>query len=548
MAARDGRRTTSGPEALGAPGAPGALKALLLVGGLAGLTLWGTSWAAGGEQPRSAHDAALAVAPRVASPVEQEPAAVPRAPARASAHDPELEQTLRSVVERWVQQAAKLSEGLVTRENTTVAVCVREAGGGELAALDADRPLRPASNLKLVTTAAALVLLGPAWNFETGFELRGPDLIVRGAGDPFFDPELRGRSEALLDPVAEALVARGIRRIEGELVLDPGSFADPAPGPAWPSADQHWDDYCALVAGLTINGGILVTEVTPARGTGPARLEVHPAPHGLKERYGVTTEPGAKLDVRVGATAAGVTVKGVIPSGIETWTGDFAHPDPHALFAAVLRDRLRRAGVEAIGGWRVERGAAAGEPLTLLRTPVLDVLAPINTHSVNSVADALFLATGRALFGEATPAAGRRATARALARLGISGDGLVQVDGSGLSRENRVTARQLAALVDDVSSLDYDTAAAWLQSLPLAGETGTLAERMIGTSAQGRVAAKTGWIRGASSLSGVADALDGRRTCFSIIVEYPARAGGLNTRCWKPMMDELCVTLVEWAP
>ena len=119
------------------------------------------------------------------------------------------------------------------------------------------------------------------------------------------------------------------------------------------------------------------------------------------------------------------------------------------------------------------------------------------------------------------------------------------MDGSGLSKANRTNTIQLVALVAAVLRTGGPMAEAFLAALPVAAESGSLKKRMVGTSAAGRVRAKTGWVNGASSLSGVATTLSGRTIVFSILISYP-KVSGLNTRAWKPMQDEICTALVEW--
>jgi D-alanyl-D-alanine carboxypeptidase/D-alanyl-D-alanine-endopeptidase (penicillin-binding protein 4) len=243
------------------------------------------------------------------------------------------------------------------------------------------------------------------------------------------------------------------------------------------------------------------------------------------------------------ARDGGFSVRGTIPKGAEPWTDSCSHPDPVALFGACLRAELERGGVHVAGKLRRERGARGGATIARLETPLARYLAAINTDSTNAVADQVFFATARAVRGEASREAGAKATAAALAKLGVQSEGLVQVDGSGLSRDDRVTARQMTALVEAVLSGDVRTAAPYLDSLAIAGESGTLDERLRASPARGRVHAKTGFIAGTSALCGVAEALDGVRYVFSILVDYPPR-DGLNSSCWKPMEDEICELLV----
>ena len=476
-----------------------------------------------------------------------------RAPVPAAEREA-LAQEVEGIVARWVKRAQAKSNGRTHAGNVEVAVHAIELGPrreGVLTSRLADRALTPASNMKLVTTAAALTLLGPGWSFETPFEAAGPleggvldgDLVVRAGGDPLADDLGSGRVEDRLDPVVEALRAAGLTRIGGDLVLDEEPYGEPSPAPGWPDASQHWDDYCALSGGFTVNGGVLTASLR-ATGGESLQVEVRPAPFGLRSNFGVRL--GSKNDVRVGATPSACTVKGQLPaSAVEGWSASFSHPDPVDLFGSVLAARLARGGIELAGEVRHRRGAPAGEHLATLTSPLEAVLVPINTHSTNGVADQVFLTLGAQVVGAGTRAGGMAATRRAFETLGVPTDGFVQADGSGLSRDNRVSARQIVALLESVQRMETATREAFFGSLAVAGQTGTLGDRLGGTAAEGRVFAKTGWIRGASSLSGLARTVDGREVLFSILVGYPRDAGGLNRDVFKPMQDELVLALVE---
>ncbi|MDP6538556.1 MAG: D-alanyl-D-alanine carboxypeptidase/D-alanyl-D-alanine-endopeptidase [Planctomycetota bacterium] len=468
------------------------------------------------------------------------------------APDRRLTARLRAAIEAAVSEAARRGAG---RSAMRVSVHVRELSGNpEVAAIDADAPLRPASNMKLVTTAAALVLLGAEATFDTRFESSAPiragvlegDLVLRAGGDPLFDPDTDGAVAHLLAPVTAELARLGIRRVRGSVVLDEGHFPKPGPGPGWPPAGQHWSESCARAAGFSVNAGCLTALVEAASTGGEARVRVEPAGHGLRRRGTVlTSRPRSALDVAVEARPPAVTVRGAIPADVRSWSARFAHPDPVELFGAVLTGELAAAGVRVDHGFTRERGRPPERGLFVLRSPLSAALVPINRDSNNAVADQLFLATGQALTGRGDRAGGARATRVALERLGVESAGLVQVDGSGLSRDNRVTARQITALVEAVTERGGELARAFLDSLAVAGESGTLARRMNDAPTRGRVRAKTGWIAGTSALSGVVETLAEKRLVFSILVDYPDLPG-LNTHCWKPMADELCAHLARW--
>jgi D-alanyl-D-alanine carboxypeptidase/D-alanyl-D-alanine-endopeptidase (penicillin-binding protein 4) len=487
------------------------------------------------------------------------------ATAEAARRAPPVEPSLRArlargvaeIVARRAAEAEKRSRGAAPRAALHVAVLVRDvASGTELVAIRADAAQRPASNMKLVTTAAALVLLGADAEYVTPLEAAGElqdgvlagDLVVRGSGDPLVLPDGRGAVEGRLTDLARKLRARGLARVTGDLVLDEGTFLVPGPGPEWPSSNQHWEEFCALSGGFSIHGGVIQAVVTPGKPGGAAVVEVHPVPHGLASAIGVTTSSGGRLDVRVGATARTVTVKGSIPAGSTPFTAEFAHPDPVAYFGSVLAAELARAGISIEGGVRRTRGAPGGKRLGELHSRVADTLALINSESHNAVADQLFLHLGNEVLGRGDRAGGAAAVRAALERLGVPPVGIVQVDGSGLSRADRVTARELVTLLSAVIDLGPDEAELYRGSLALAGRTGTLEERMRGTVAEGRVRAKTGWINGVSALSGLAETMAGGELVFSILVEYPAQVGGLNTSVWKPMQDEILVLLVGEGP
>lgn len=525
------------------------------------LILWAVVWlgvAACGPLPGPVAEAAAKEGAKQAAASKAAPASssAPRAAAPALRRPPtprvDWTPTLDSIVEEYTRIGLKHAGGKARARDFDVSVHVIDLQSGqEWGARRADEAKIPASNMKLVTTAAALVLLGPGQDFVTPVELLGEvrggvlegDLVLRAAGDPIVDPHGAGQVESRLDVIVAALRARGITRIQGDVVLDESSFAEPGPAPGWPASNQYWQEHCALSGGFSINGGVLQALVSPSARGARAQIEVHPAPHGLRSNYGVASS-GKRLNVQVGATRTAVTVKGELPAKHAPYLAEFSHPDPVQLFGSVLEARLMRGGIQLHGRLRRERHAPAGESLVALRSSLDDVLVPINTHSRNSVADQLLLALGHALGKGGTLMSGAKVTRRALSELGVPSAGFVQADGSGLSRDNRVTARQLTALIAGVLGRDPETRRVFQASLARNGEPGSLESRLLGEQLAGRVFAKTGWITGASSISGLCLTEAGHELVFSILVSYPAQLGGLNTRCFKPMQDALIQSLV----
>jgi serine-type D-Ala-D-Ala carboxypeptidase/endopeptidase (penicillin-binding protein 4) len=535
------------------------LAAILLANCAALGFLW---WlvAPAGDELHAASNAPIEAAEPAPELAAAEPDAVADAEpaARSALAKRALEQRVRALIGKWSREAEALTKGKVKASRILVAVDVRELGAGREAelAIDADRAQPPASNMKLVTSAAALVLLGADWSFETVVEGCGPladgrldgDLVVRAGGDPLYDPNADGSVDGLLAPLIEELRARGVREVSGDLVLDEGDFEAPGAPDGWPDEGQRWSEYCALAGGFSANRGCLTAVVRPGLAGGAARVAVEPRHHGLPSSIDVDTVAKGKLVVRLDARShAGVRVEGSIPKSVERWSDSFAHPDPVALFGSALRGALSDAGIRIHGDVRRERGAKGGEVLARLRTPLSAVLTPINTDSNNGVADQLFLALGHSAGGAGTRAAAANATRRAVERLGVPAEGLTQIDGSGLSRGNRATARQIAALLSAVLEKDQPASALYRSSLAVAGESGTLEDRMQADELRGKVQAKTGFIGGVSALSGVVQSAAGPQYVFSILIQYPV-FDGLNSSCWKKLQDELCALLAGLEP
>ncbi len=490
--------------------------------------------------------AAQAAAPRPPT----EPAASSR---RLIEPDAVLEARVRAAISKAVTKASKETKGAVSASNSVVAVSVRELGyQGELVAVQSNRAVRPASNLKLVTSAAALAGFGANGALVTTFEastapvkgVLSGDLVVRAGGDPLHDRAAKGDCAAWCARLATQLKASGVQRVRGAIVLDEGEWLQPGPGPAWPDKSQYWQEHCALAGGFSVNGGCITATVRPTQPGSKARVEVLPRGTGLPERIDVRTGPaGSKLDVRVGVEGGKIVVEGSIPASTNEWSARFALPDPVDAFGKVLRHELARNGIIVDGEVRrVRRAPGGGVLVARMETPVTALLAAVNTDSNNAVADQLYFALGAKLGGEGTRKGGQMAVAKSLQDLGLLDQGWKQVDGSGLSRDNLVTARQITALIEAAMALDTASASAFHDSLAVPGEDGTL-ERRMGDLGE-RLRAKTGFINGTSALSGLVDTKNGRTLVFSILVQYPAQ-GGLNTSVWKPMQNEICRELAR---
>lgn len=484
------------------------------------------------------------------------PAAPSGAPASepAPAAAPPLDREVERIVANAVARARKASGGKVTGSNVQVALdCIDLRTGERVASRNPRAALAPASNMKVLTAGASLLGLGAEGAFETRFEAVGDiqggtlqgDLVVRAGADPLHRRDGDGRLDPWLDPLVISLRRAGIEHIAGKIVLDHGPFTALGAGPEWPAQSQHWMQYCGLASGFSANGGAF--RVTVTSDASQAHVVLRPRNHGLKRRRTVDVK-GKRNDLRIGANSGGVTVGGSVPANFGPYVREFRHPDPDQLFASALSGALRAGGIDHGGVVMPEAGhpnrARRGAEVHVMRSPIRSVLDAVLKDSNNPLADQLYLLVGGRLGKDGTRAGCAAAIERVLREHGVDTRGLVQVDGSGLSKANRVTASTLVGVHRALCAAP-GSREPFLDGLLFSGGESKLAKRMAGTPAEGLVRAKTGWVGGASSLSGlILDERGAPRLAFAVVVAYP-RVSGINNAAWKPMQDELCAAFAS---
>ncbi|MEZ5977168.1 MAG: D-alanyl-D-alanine carboxypeptidase/D-alanyl-D-alanine-endopeptidase [Planctomycetota bacterium] len=475
---------------------------------------------------------------------------------RPVAIDPALAARVRSIVDDALAKASRATDGRASASTCTVTYRVLDLADGAVVLERGPRtPVAPASNLKLVTTTAALLSLGTEYRFTTRVDAIGElregrlegDLVVRAGGDPFHVQGDPAAAERLVDELARQVARAGVTSVAGDVVLDLGAWADVERGPGWPESKYEWTSSYAFVAGLTVNAGRIGYVVEPTEPGRRARARFVPAPTGEPGELDVATVDGSAIDVRVDTFVATprAGLSGSIGASVPRYEGEFRHLDPVAYFGAVFTSRLVANGVGLSGAVVRRRGDVGGFEVARLETPWTDHLVAINTYSDNSIADAVFLTLGLERFGRADRESGAKRVREILVGLGADVSTYVQKGGSGLSRDNRVTVEMLSELLARVArEPDARLRQVFLDSLAVSGRTGTLSDRMTGRAA-GRMHGKTGFINGASALSGFVTTEEGRELVFSCVVNYP-RTDGLNNSCWKPMHDAIVEELVGW--
>ena len=407
------------------------------------------------------------------------------------------------------------------RRARIAALVVRASDGVVLFERSPDTALTPASNMKVLTAMAALETFGPTWRFETPLLAdRLPDaagavgtLWVRGSGDPVLNSEDWWR-------LAADLHGRGLRRVEGDLVLDPSVFDGARWHPDWGAVSSR--AYHAPVGGINANYGAFAVTVRPGVRAGESPgVEIDPPVAYLRVANRARTgAPGKRSTLVVDRSSAGeselVTVDGAIAAGAKPRTYYRSVVDPTRYAGAVLRMQLEGLGIE-VGG-RVRIGAAPQGAVELLRfkgRPLGEIVRLFVKYSNNSVAEALVKAMGAHASGDpGSWSNGIPASKTALSSLGIDLEGLRLVDGSGLSYRDKLTPR---ALVDAlrVARANFRIGPELTAALPIANGDGTLEKRVHG--APGRVRAKTGLLNRVTGLSGYAELPEGDVAVFSVI-------------------------------
>lgn len=450
------------------------------------------------------------------------PLAAPSWPAAAKSSGPRAP-SLTEALTREVDGARRVAREL--------GVSIVDLSSRETAfAFSADQPRILASNTKLFTTAAALGTLGSEHRFRTRLMLRGSvtegaldgDLAVFGGGDPNISGRFHeGDSYAVFRGWAAELKARGVTHIRGDLVLVNGLFLPPGIHPDWPK-DQLTSWYEAPIDALSFNDNCVLVRVTPGRQVGaPARVETVPRLDYFtiqNTARTVASRKDGKLFVgRLGESDT-LVVSGAIFSGSgpsEEWV---AVRDPAAYFGAALRSALVEEGLTLDGSVRMEHGLAESdwELVATFESDLGRTLEVTNKRSQNFYAETLAKFLGWKRAGQGSWETGVAAVSEFLTGLGLPPSEFRLVDGSGLSRGNRASPRAMTTLLERMyfHALGRD----FLRSLPFSGEPGLRWERRLARPPYaGNVFAKTGTIRGVSTLSGYAKAVSGKVYAFSIL-------------------------------
>ncbi|MDR3700963.1 MAG: D-alanyl-D-alanine carboxypeptidase/D-alanyl-D-alanine-endopeptidase [Candidatus Sulfopaludibacter sp.] len=448
------------------------------------------------------------------------------------------------------------------------------ATGKTLYSLNPDRFFVPASNTKLFTTAMALTRLGPGFTFQTRVLSAAPDATGRIAGDlrlvgggdpnlsarpiPYQKGPITGNPLVAMEDLARQIAARGVTRVDGDIIGDDTWYVWEPYAPGWAEDDPLYD-YGAPVSALTLHDNTLTLHVAPGGREGdPAALTLKPALeyYEIDNRIRTVAADGER-QIHYHRAAGSLTLElwGAVPLSNPGEDLLLGIEDPAQFAALALRQALEDRGI-AVRGRAIAHHRFPNELPSLLEAsgsetpdgaelarrvsaPLLEDLRITDKVSQNLHAELALRAVARARRDVGSREAGLAELKDFLAEAGVAADRYAINDGSGLSRQNLVTPATVVKLLRFM----YQSPARenWISLLPVGGQDGSLASRFGDPALTGRIHAKTGSVSHVSALSGYFQRSNGAWTAFSILVNnFNGPSGEIRT-----VMDRICTLIME---
>ncbi len=426
-------------------------------------------------------------------------------------------------------------------KNASISFCAVDINSGEIISeLNSDLSLSPASTLKLITTATALEILGSNYKFKTRLEYTGNidkntgvldgNIIIKGGGDPTLGSKyfLQTNFDKLLDTWTRAIFKAGIKYINGKITADASFYEYQTVPPKW-----TWEDmgnyFGAGPNGLTIHDNLysLYFKTSSVKGGKTKIIKIDPEIKGLKIDNHVKSDAiYSDLSYIFGAPYTYERyIEGRLPLNRSNFEVKGSLPDP-ALFASQsLKKKLK------------ENGIASGEATTFRIKPDLhkkdilthhilytsyspelkEIIKLTNFKSINLFAEHLYKQAQLKLAGFEKENTDKNFIKHFWQKKGLKTEGMFIYDGSGLSRYNAITAKQLASVLRYMKTKSKN-AGIFSNSIPVAGKDGTVKSMCKNTNAANNMRIKSGSVKNVRSYAGYVKTLSGRDLAFSIII------------------------------
>lgn len=427
-----------------------------------------------------------------------------------------------------------------------VSIVVREVADGEsLLELNPGTPRSPASTMKLLPTWAALDLLGPAYSWKTRAWADAPvvkgvlkgNLYLQGGGDPLLTIERWWR-------FINDLRQSGLHTIEGDIVIDQSRFTAPNERPE-DFDGKFWRTYNVLPDALLVNWQSSDFTIRPADDGQGIDLGIQPFPEGLIVENKVRLTGGRcvgqnrQVSYQIEPTLPErVVVTGRLSASCSPQTQRLAIMEPAQYAWGTFVTLWRQLGGKFRGGMlRAPTPPGARLLLTHESEPLSEVVRVTNKYSSNMMARSLVLAIAAEMNGTpATTAAGEETIVGWLKTRGLEFPELVIGNGSGLSRDARMSADSMAKLLAGAQQSRY--APEFLTSLSLGGLDGTLQKRFQDVDDPSRIRMKTGTLRDVSSIAGYVTGRSGKTYAVVVFVNHPGAQNGIG--------EPIQTTVIDW--
>lgn len=403
---------------------------------------------------------------------------------------------------------------------------------------DAQKYFTPASNLKLLTTAAALQQLGANFRIRTSIYQNGNGVLrVVGRGDPSL-------SDTQLQTLAQQLKQKGITQIQ-RLIADDSYIQGDIVNSTWQWEDVQ-SDYGAPVSSFILNQNIFSLKLVP-QAVGKSLQVVWIDPGEARQwrtiNQSVTVAQNQPSYVNVTRELSGTVlrIQGQLTTNSEPSLIDLPVVEPNYYFLRRFRAALATEKI-TLGQILVANSGVNQEEIAFVESPPLsELLAETNLNSNNLYAEALLraLSVKKPRVNQTSADVGLEVVKASLTQLGVDPANYILVDGSGLSRRNLVTPEALVQTLRGIARTP--TAYIYRASLPVAGKSGTLKGRFQDTLAEGIVQAKTGTLTGVVSLSGYMNAPNYEPLVFSILVNQSEQPATVV----RQAIDEIVVLLTQ---
>ena len=402
----------------------------------------------------------------------------------------------------------------------------------------ADKMFNPASNNKIITTASALLSLGPDYHFKNimlgdgilSDSVYQGNIILWSNGDPTLYNKFYEDPRTEFFRWADSLKTMGIKNIEGNILADPSAFDNNIYGSGWAWDDVDYD-YNAEISALQLNENYIDIEIVAPKDTltnDSTKIELIPSVistyYTLHNEISLIDSGKNKLSHHRIPETNNITLSGELLKGSDTLITASTLHNPPLFYAHVFKEVLQESGINVNGIATIFENAESKKTINKTYDTLLvslspafpEILSGLMKRSQNLYAETMVKAMGYELKGFGSFDSGRAVVYDRLAEMGLDKNTIYYRDGSGLSRYNYVSPRQFLSILKYMDSHEYSKI--WHNIQGIAAVDGTLEGRMKNTAAAGNVHGKTGTLTSVRGLSGYVTTADGEKLVFSFLI------------------------------